>query len=666
MRLVTRRIYRAFPELDRFDDVQCQKFVRAARGSGLRRSLRGLFMFGVILGGVIAGGAGYALLVDRISPRNELLMGPLGEKLLAVGLLVLTLTPGPVLAFVLRDWLLRRRVKFVLRTRGVCRTCWYSLVGLPIGEKNLVQCPECGAVTEVDESLNELVIDEDGQRRFGPDAASKELAARYWTPQRVRTVKRYSLRTIAGLILAALIAGGGYEIFLRRQAATARAAQNGAARLSELVRKQQPSTSPEDDAWPHLAKAVELHQGVDAEVWNGSNRPVTSTGTQIQPRFDAIYDKASDLTESRAGQPPDMEYANACVDLARRMLNEYEARGVYAQLAEAAARPAAMRPIDLAEGDPMFKLLLPSLGQCRSIARVSAARMQLALEADDPARFGEALQQGLAVARITSQQPLLIDGWVGTAIESLMLERMEKTLRQSPRSEFIDAMTIAITQQPVPPFGPYHMEGERIAALDNIAWVFAQPSRVRWGPMSPALTAVLGTSNRSGRLSTFAENVRATNAHFDDLVAQLKAEPFERGVPSTTPSDLTLLNLLLPTTNRLTTSHDQITMKRRGLIVMLALEQHRHRSGAYPESLASLPVDLQSVAFRDPYSGKPLGYRRLDAPDAHGRGYILYSVGHDGRDDGGADVEAARRKSGTLQVGPGDIILNEPPPTEKP
>src|SRR5207248_1782994 len=31
MRLIVRRIYRAFPELDRYSDEQCQRFVRATR-----------------------------------------------------------------------------------------------------------------------------------------------------------------------------------------------------------------------------------------------------------------------------------------------------------------------------------------------------------------------------------------------------------------------------------------------------------------------------------------------------------------------------------------------------------------------------------------------------------------------------------------------------------
>jgi hypothetical protein len=74
-----------------------------------------------------------------------------------------------------------------------------------------------------------------------------------------------------------------------------------------------------------------------------------------------------------------------------------------------------------------------------------------------------------------------------------------------------------------------------------------------------------------------------------------------------------------------------------GLLVMVALERHRSRTGAYPASLADLaPVDLPRVPV-DPWGfGEDFGYALVD-PDASApaAGYRLWSMGPDRQDDGG-------------------------------
>lgn len=59
--------------------------------------------------------------------------------------------------------------------------------------------------------------------------------------------------------------------------------------------------------------------------------------------------------------------------------------------------------------------------------------------------------------------------------------------------------------------------------------------------------------------------------------------------------------------------------------VAVALEIERRAHGEFPVSLES--VDAPTT---DAWSGEPFGYR----PDGNG-GYVLWSVGEDGRDDGG-------------------------------
>ena len=82
------------------------------------------------------------------------------------------------------------------------------------------------------------------------------------------------------------------------------------------------------------------------------------------------------------------------------------------------------------------------------------------------------------------------------------------------------------------------------------------------------------------------------------------------------------------------------------LISGLALRCYTVENGQPPERLADLVPDYLSELPKDPYSGKPLLYRR------NAKGYVLYSVGSDGRDDGGQPGD---------NIEPGtDMLLDEP------
>jgi len=82
------------------------------------------------------------------------------------------------------------------------------------------------------------------------------------------------------------------------------------------------------------------------------------------------------------------------------------------------------------------------------------------------------------------------------------------------------------------------------------------------------------------------------------------------------------------------------------MIVALALQQYHLKHHSYPRSLSLLvPTELASVPT-DPFTlGKPLRYRQI------GAAYLLYSVGPDGIDDGGAPVSGR-----VIQTSKGDVV----------
>jgi hypothetical protein len=91
---------------------------------------------------------------------------------------------------------------------------------------------------------------------------------------------------------------------------------------------------------------------------------------------------------------------------------------------------------------------------------------------------------------------------------------------------------------------------------------------------------------------------------------------------------------------------DQVTEThafQRVTMTALALRLYRKENGRYPENLQQLvPKYLPSVPI-DPYDGKPLRYRKLQ------KGFKVWSVGGNRKDDGGVKVRDWQRK--------GDLVL---------
>jgi hypothetical protein len=75
-------------------------------------------------------------------------------------------------------------------------------------------------------------------------------------------------------------------------------------------------------------------------------------------------------------------------------------------------------------------------------------------------------------------------------------------------------------------------------------------------------------------------------------------------------------------------------------ISAIALKRHQLQHGAWPDTLTALVPEYLPAAPRDPVDGLPLRYRR----SADG-GFVLYSVGTNGTDDGGdPDRDSARAR----------------------
>lgn len=81
-------------------------------------------------------------------------------------------------------------------------------------------------------------------------------------------------------------------------------------------------------------------------------------------------------------------------------------------------------------------------------------------------------------------------------------------------------------------------------------------------------------------------------------------------------------------------------------ITAIALKRYQLRHGSYPSNLTELIPEFMSEIPRDPADGEPLRYR----PVADGT-FLLYSIGEDGKDDGGDPNPPDASKSRAWQFG---------------
>jgi hypothetical protein len=97
--------------------------------------------------------------------------------------------------------------------------------------------------------------------------------------------------------------------------------------------------------------------------------------------------------------------------------------------------------------------------------------------------------------------------------------------------------------------------------------------------------------------------------------------------------------MLLPSLSKVILKEAALQADVRLAATALAVERFRRAQGRLPGGLEELAPQFPDAVPADPFDGAPLRYRRL------ARGYVIYSIDADGRDDGGREPPE-RKESG--------------------
>lgn len=164
--------------------------------------------------------------------------------------------------------------------------------------------------------------------------------------------------------------------------------------------------------------------------------------------------------------------------------------------------------------------------------------------------------------------------------------------------------------------------------ISNIDWDPALQNANRW---FDRMAAAMRSADRVSRNKQFDQLevdlrlLRAKLADQDDMYRRFLGDSRTRGELI---GDI-LIKSFLPSARKLIPASERVGQVQNNTILAFALAWYQREHGHYPKDLAELaPKYLANIPL-DIFSGKPLIYRR------NKYGYLLYSVGVNGKDDGG-------------------------------
>jgi hypothetical protein len=335
---------------------------------------------------------------------------------------------------------------------------------------------------------------------------------------------------------------------------------------------------------------------------------------------------------------------------------------------EAVKRPNYFNPLvsRKQEGEPsaLIGALLPTVQKCRELATALTSRAMLRL---GEKKYDDAWKDILAchrLGRLVSRGGTLIEGLVGIAICQIAgnatlayLERADLTAEQAlarvkelralpPVMPLVDKIGVCERMMGLDALQMVRRGGgkglnfvfdentrpteEQLKVLEKLDWVPVMQTMNKWYDRLAGAMQVKDRTAREKEFDKLEEELKDVKKKAGTPAEFLKALA-EKGGDKTagkTVGDV-LASLLLPAVRKVNQAYDRIGQVDRNLQVAFALAAYRADKNRYPEKLADLAPKYLAAVPDDLFNGKPLIYKPSE------KGYLFYSVGVNGKDDGG-------------------------------
>jgi hypothetical protein len=335
---------------------------------------------------------------------------------------------------------------------------------------------------------------------------------------------------------------------------------------------------------------------------------------------------------------------------------------------EAVKRPEYFNPLcsRRKEGDSsnLIGALLPTVQRCRELGTALTVRATLRI---GQKKFDAAWQDLLAchrLGRLMSRGGTLIEVLVGIAIcqrastaTLVYLDRADLTAEQArarlkdlhalpPMAALVDKVALGERMSGLDALqllrrgdegglSILFMDGttptaEELKALERINWAPVMQTMNKWYDRQSAALRLKDRGAREREFDKFQEDLNEAPKLFGSnggLLKQLAAKDGEKVVGAKLGN--TLASFLLPASRRVQERFDRNVQVEENLRVAFALAAYRADNNRYPENLADLAPKYLPAVPGDLFSDKALIYKPTE------KGYLFYSVGPNGKDDGG-------------------------------
>ncbi len=372
--------------------------------------------------------------------------------------------------------------------------------------------------------------------------------------------------------------------------------------------------------------------------------------------FKGIHRTALTLLSERDGSIGESNTPESWEDVATIINEHFETTAeLTAQLEQAIQRPNDHYPY---EWEQAFQMLLPHLSHLKALTQTAKVRSQAAAMVYDSEGTFRMLHLGLGLSQ-TGDSDLLISRLVQFAQTAITLEGI-RTAQQfhvgkdAQWKELQDQLNqlnfpslIAASLGAERALGHATVSGLLNAHLFGIVQqirslnAFSEPQQEEL-PTIAALTQGL----LNGLFGAHAQALMTRNWHlalqaYEGMIqnvsqaeSQLASIPWNQCSVASLPHEIhsygILAAMLLPALDSAFAKAVEIQHRIELTKVAIALERYRIAHDAYPEQLAELAPQFVASEPIDPMTGSAWDYTRT-APN----GFILYSYGRDGTDDGG-------------------------------
>lgn len=342
---------------------------------------------------------------------------------------------------------------------------------------------------------------------------------------------------------------------------------------------------------------------------------------------DKLPDAAKSLPFVGDGKPPLLGEPWPEINKAEELLKRY-AEAMDKFHAATKLGGAARYPIVFSNG---YEMKLEHAQNLRSAARLLALEAYVRGHRGDASGCAESLRGIFAARRSLEQEPVVISNLVCIALHSIAIQALADNLAHVKFSE----ADLRALQDDINSFKPRNglqrgFIGERVIGCEGYqsGGISVESKRI------PFIN-----SDFAFYLELFDDLITATNEDFPQCLAA--GPKYDQKLKAMIGGSFSKFShivsaLLAPAMSAAFEASARTTAESGGANAAIAVEFYRRKHGRLPQSLDELVPEFLPRVPQDPYVGAPLKY--IAAPDH----FKIYSVGRDGKDDGGDRSDARR------------------------